>query len=81
MAVMLHNAHLTDPDYISGTSQDRIHILVSTPTISGVMVPIKALFSVLDNYNILKYTKYKLQVVRHMRKIQLMEAKYAYGEL
>ena len=52
-------------EYISGASQRRINILVSTHIFSGVRNPIKALFSVLDHYNMLKHTKYTFQVVRH----------------
>ena len=33
---------------------------------AGVRNPIKALFSVLDHYNMLKHTKYTFQVVRHV---------------
>ena len=71
MAVILLTDHLAAPEnhwieYISGASQRRINILVSTHIFSGVRNPIKALFSVLDNYNMLKHTKYTFQVVRHV---------------
>ena len=71
MAVILLNYRLSGPenryiDYIFGASQCRIHILVSTHMLSGVKNPIKALFSVLDHYNMLKHTTYTFQVVRHV---------------
>ena len=53
-------------DYISGNSQRRINILVSAHIFHGVMDPIKALFSALDHYNMLKLTKYTFQMVCHM---------------
>ena len=53
-------------DYISGNSQCRINILVSTHIFPGVRNSIKALFSVLDHHNMLKHTKYTFQMVRHM---------------
>ena len=53
-------------DYISGNSQRRINILVSTHIFPGVRNPIKALLSVLDHYNMLKLTKYTFQMVCHM---------------
>ena len=53
-------------DYISRNSQCRINILVSTHIFPGVRNPIKALFSVLDHYNMLQHAKYTLQMVRHM---------------
>ena len=61
MAVILLNDRLTAPenhyiDYISGASQLSINILMSTHIFSGVMNPIKAFVSVLDHYNMLKYT-------------------------
>ena len=66
-------------DYISGNSQRRINILVSTHIFSGVRNPIKVLFSVLDHYNMLKHTKYTFQMVRHIPKFQLMATNYVYG--
>ena len=51
-------------DYISGNNQRRINILVSTHIFPRVRNPIKALFSVLDDYNMLKLTKYTFQMVR-----------------
>ena len=51
---------------ISGNSQRRINILVSTHIFSGVRNPIKALFCVLDHYNMSKHTTYTFQVVRHV---------------
>ena len=55
-------------DYISGTGQRRINILVSTHILMwgeesntflcGVRNPINTLFSVLDHYNMLQHTKY-----------------------
>ena len=53
-------------DYISGNNQRRINILVSTHIFSGVRNPIKALFSVLDHYNMLQHATYTFQMVRHM---------------
>ena len=53
-------------DYISGNSQRRINILLSTHIFSGVRNPIKTLFCVLDHYNMLKHTTYTFQVVRHV---------------
>ena len=53
-------------EYISGNSQRRINILVSTHIFPVMRNPIKALFSVLDHYNMLKLTKYTFQMVRHM---------------
>ena len=53
-------------DYISGNSQRRINILVSTHIFSVVRNPIKALLSELDHYNMLKHTKYTFQAVVHM---------------
>ena len=58
--------------YISGTSQRRIHILVSTHIFSGVRNPIKALLSVLDYYNMLKHIKHTFKMVYHMPKLQLI---------
>ena len=52
--------------YISGNSQRRINILVSTHIFPGMRNPIKALFSALDHYNMLQQAKYTLQMVRHM---------------
>ena len=67
----LQNGHLTGPKI--GTSQHRIHILVSMPISSRVRNPIKAMFSVLDHYNMLKHIKYTFQLVRHMPIVQLMQ--------
>ena len=53
-------------DYISGNSQRRINILVSTHIFPGVRSPIKALFSVLDHYNMLQHAKYTFQMVHHI---------------
>ena len=39
---------------------------MSTHIFSGVRNPIKALFCVLDHYNMLKHTTYTFQVVRHV---------------
>ena len=63
-------------DYISGTSQRRIHILVSTHIFSGVRNPIKALLSVLDYYNMLKHIKNTFKMVHHMPKLQLIRRSY-----
>ena len=57
---------------ISGTSQRRIHILVSTHIFSGVRNPIKALLSVLDYYNMLKHIKHTFKMVYHVPKLQLI---------
>ena len=59
-------------DYISGTSQRRIHILVSTHIFSGVRNPIKALLCVFDYYNMLKHIKHTFKMVYHMPKLQLI---------
>ena len=59
-------------DYISGTSQHSIHILVSTHIFSGVRNPIKAFLSVLDYYNMLKHIKNTFKMVHHMPKLQLI---------
>ena len=48
-------------DYISGTSQRRIHILVSTHIFSRMRNPIKALLSVFDYYIILKHIQNNLR--------------------
>ena len=53
-------------DYISGNSQRRINILVSTHIFPGMRNPIKALLNVLDHYNMLKLTKYTFQMVRNI---------------
>ena len=53
-------------DYISGNSKRRINISVSTHIFSGVRNPVKALFSVLDHYNMLQHAKYTFQMVCHM---------------
>ena len=45
-------------DYVSGNSQRRINILVSTHIFAGARNPIKPLFSVLNHCNMLKHTKY-----------------------
>ena len=66
---MVHHVPISEHrqiDYISGNSQRRINILVSTNIFPGVRNPIKALFSVLDYYNMLKFTKYTFQMVSHM---------------
>ena len=58
----------TPMHYFAGASQRRINILLSIDTFYGVRNPIKSLFSVLDHYNIFKYTKYTFQGVRHAQK-------------
>ena len=50
-------------DYISGASQRRINILVSTHIFSGTRNPIKALFRVLNHCNMLKHTKYTFKML------------------
>ena len=59
-------------DYISSTSQCRIHILVSTHIFSRVRNPIKALLSVLDYYIMLKHIKNTFKMVHHVPKLQLI---------
>ena len=66
-------------DYISGNSQRRINILVSTHILSGVRNSIKALFSVLDHYNMFKLTKYTFQMVRHMPGPENLQIDYISG--
>ena len=66
-------------DYISGTGQHRINILVSTHILMWVRNPINTFFSVLDHYNMLQHTKYTFQTVRHIPKFQLMATSYVYG--
>ena len=78
MAVILLNDHLAGPEnrwiyHISGTSQRRINILVSTHIFSEVRNPIKALLSALDHHNMLKHAKYTFKMVRHMPKFQLIQ--------
>ena len=63
-------------DYISGTSQRRIHILVSTHIFSRVRNPIQALLSVLDYYTMLKHIKNKCKMVHPMPKLQLIRRSY-----
>ena len=69
-------SEIREIDYISGTGQRKINILVSTHIFSGMRNPIKALFSVLNHYNMLKHTTYTFKMVHHIPKFQLMAAKY-----
>ena len=74
-------------DYISGTGQRRINILVSTHILMWgeesntflcwVRNPINTLFSVLDHYNMLQ--QYTFQMVHHIPKFPLMATSYVYG--
>ena len=66
-------------DYISGNSQRRIIILVSTHILSGVRNSIRALFSVLDHYNMLQHAKYTFQMVRHMPGPENLQIDYISG--
>ena len=66
-------------DYISGNSQRRINILVSTHILSGVRNSIKALFSVLDHNNMLQHAKYTFQMVRHMSGPENLQIDYISG--